>query len=419
MAVVAQEKIIKPGYKLTEVGVIPEEWEVKNLEALVDYTNGRAHEKSISNYGRYIVVNSKFIASDGEIRKYSDHCFCSTSTGDVLMVMSDVPNGRAIAKCYWVERDKTYTVNQRICALSPRHVDAKFLFYKLNRNPFYLAFDDGAKQTNLRKDDVLSCPLGIPKSREEQCAIATALSNIDVLIASLDQLISKKRDLKHAVMQQLLTGRQRLSGFSGEWEVKSLFQLADQKKEFFDDGDWIEAEFLTESGIRLVQTGNVGEGHFTDKGSKKYISSDSFKKLGCKEVKIGDVLICRLAEPAGRACLLPDIGEARIITAVDVTIFRPLASVADRRYLVNVFNTRQWFSSVSERCGGSTRTRIARSELGKMQIKIPSLREQTAIADVLSDMDTEIAMLEKRRDKTDALKQGMMQELLSGNIRLV
>jgi type I restriction enzyme S subunit len=335
------------------------------------------------------------------------------------MVMSDVPNGRAIAKCYWVERDHTYTVNQRICALSPRGIDGKLLYYKLNRNSFYLAFDDGAKQTNLRKDDVLSCPLGIPKSGDEQRAITEALSDVDTLIRALDKLIAKKRDLKRAVVQQLLTGKQRLPGFSGDWEVKSLFQLADQKKEFFDDGDWIEAEFLTESGIRLVQTGNIGEGQFTDKESKKYISADSFKKLRCKELQIGDVLICRLAEPAGRACLLPDIGEARIITAVDVTIFRPLVSVADRRYLVNVFNTPEWFSSVSERCGGSTRTRIARGQLGKMEIKIPSLREQTAIADVLSDMDDEVSALEQRRDKTRDVKQGMMQELLSGKTRLI
>ena len=130
-------------------------------------------------------------------------------------------------------------------------------------------------------------------------------------------------------------------------------------------------------------------------------------------------MICRLAEPAGRACILPDIGEERIITAVDVTIFRPLTSVADRRYLVNVFTTCHWFEAVNERCGGSTRTRIARGELGKMEIKIPPLPEQTAIAEVLSDMDAELAALEQRLAKTRDLKQGMMQELLTGRTRLV
>jgi type I restriction enzyme S subunit len=132
------------------------------------------------------------------------------------MVMSDVPNGKAIAKCFYVDRDNCYTVNQRICALRPTQVDEKLLFYKLNRNPFYLAFDDGVKQTNLRKDDVLSCPLSIPKSAEEQRAIAAALSDVDALISALGQLIAKKRDLKQAAMQQLLTGKLRLLEFDGE-----------------------------------------------------------------------------------------------------------------------------------------------------------------------------------------------------------
>jgi type I restriction enzyme S subunit len=252
----------------------------------------------------------------------------------------------------------------------------------------------------------------------EQRAIAAALSDMDALLAALDSLITKKRDVKQAAMQQLLTGKLRLPGFSGKWEVKSVFELAERRKELFDDGDWIEAEFLTENGVRLVQTGNIGEGQFIDKEAKKYISADSYKKLGCKEVKPGDILICRLAEPAGRACLFPTIGEERVITAVDVTIFRPLASVADRRYLVNVFSTPAWFDAVNERCGGSTRNRIARGALGRIDLRIPPLPEQTAIATVLTDMDAEVASLQARRDKTQALKQGMMQQLLTGKIRL-
>jgi type I restriction enzyme, S subunit len=252
----------------------------------------------------------------------------------------------------------------------------------------------------------------------EQRAIATALSDVDALLGALDRLIAKKRDLKRAAMQQLLTGETLLPGFSGEWEVKSLFDLAERKKELFDDGDWIEAEFLTDKGIRLVQTGNIGEGYFADKDAKKYISAESFKKLQCKDIQVGDLLICRLAEPAGRACILPDIGEDRVITVVDVTIFRPPPELADRRFLVYVFNTPLWFQSVNERCGGTTRTRIARGQLAKMQIKLPPVPEQTAIAAVLTEMDAELAALGQRLAKIRALKQSMMQELLTGKTRL-
>ena len=140
---------LKLGYKQTEVGVIPEEWEVQEVGGLANYVNGKAHEQSIKDHGRYVVVNSKFISSEGEVQKYSDECYCPAQVGDVLMVMSDVPNGRAIAKCFYVEQADAYTVNQRICVLTPTKVDGKLLFYKLDRNPFYLAFDDGAN-SNVR-----------------------------------------------------------------------------------------------------------------------------------------------------------------------------------------------------------------------------------------------------------------------------
>jgi type I restriction enzyme, S subunit len=222
---------VKPGFKETEAGVIPEDWDCKKLGNLVGYKNGIAHEQSITDYGRYVVVNSKFISTDGAVRKYSNDRFRSAVRGDVLIVMSDVPNGRAIARCFFVDSDNSYTVNQRICVLHPRHIDGKLLFYKLDRNPFYLAFDDGAKQTNLRKTDVLSCPLGVPQSDSEQHAIAEALSDMDTLVGGLDRLIAKKRDLKQAAMQQLLTGKTRLPGFHGEWELKTVREIAASQRE--------------------------------------------------------------------------------------------------------------------------------------------------------------------------------------------
>jgi type I restriction enzyme S subunit len=197
-------------YKKTEIGLIPEDWEICQVGSLADYTNGKAHEQSITDCGHYIVVNSKFISTEGRVLKYSDECLCPAKLGDVLMVMSDVPNGRAIAKCFYVEEGNLYTVNQRICMLSSNKVDAKLLFYKLNRNKFYLSFDDGAKQTNLRKDDVLSCLIAIPVSQNEQSAIGKALSDIDDEIAALETRRDKTRDIKQGMMQELLTGRIRL-----------------------------------------------------------------------------------------------------------------------------------------------------------------------------------------------------------------
>ncbi|MBL0055356.1 MAG: restriction endonuclease subunit S [Chitinophagaceae bacterium] len=198
----------------------------------------------------------------------------------------------------------------------------------------------------------------------------------------------------------------------------TIASLADNNKDYFDDGDWIEAEYLTDAGIRLIQTGNIGEGVFINKDKRKYISEESFTKLKCKELKAGDILICRLADPAGRACILPDIGEEKMITSVDVSIYRPKEDVSDREFLIASMTTSNWFNEIRERCGGSTRTRIARSELGKMKIPLPPLPEQKAIARILSTADTAIHTTEKIIAQKELRKKWLMQQLLTGKKRL-
>lgn len=203
-----------------------------------------------------------------------------------------------------------------------------------------------------------------------------------------------------------------------DWRLLSVASLVDNNKDLFDDGDWIEAEYLTDSGIRLIQTGNVGEGTFVDKDKKKYISEQSFTKLKCKELNVGDILICRLADPAGRACILPNIGEKKMITSVDVSIYRPKLDYVDRKFLVASMSSANWFNEIRERCGGSTRTRIARSELGKMKIPLPPLPEQKAIAQVLSTADAAIHTTEKLIAQKELRKKWLMQQLLTGKKRL-
>ncbi len=203
------------------------------------------------------------------------------------------------------------------------------------------------------------------------------------------------------------------------WNLVSLYELAEKQKAKFDDGDWIEAEHITDRGVRLVQTGNIGIGRFVEKDIKKYIFQSSYEKLKCKQLHIGDLLICRLAEPAGRACVFPEIGEEKVVTSVDVTIFRPEAEKVDRRYLVQYLSTPAWFDAVIEQVGGTTHKRIARSALGNISIPLPvEISEQNLIATALSDVDALIAGLEKLIVKKRDLKQAAMQQLLTGQTRL-
>ena len=293
------------------------------------------------------------------------------------------------------------------------------ILQRLASTGFLLNFVTQTSIAHLPKEKFETVPIPVPSTNAEQKAIAEALSDTDALIESLAQLLTKKRQIKKGAMQELLTGKLRLPGFSGEWEDWALFDLAGGSKELFDDGDWVESEHITNEGIRLIQTGNIGVGCFIEKRDKKYILERSFVSLRCKEIRRGDLLICRLADPAGRSCILPEIGETKIITSVDVTIFRPPAAVANRVFLANTFSTDQWFRAVSDQCGGTTHKRISRGALGRLRIRVPSLEEQAAIATILFDMDAEIAALEAKLSKARQLKQGMMQELLTGKVRLV
>ena len=138
----------------------------KTLEEVANFANGKGHEKDIIADGKYVVVNSKFISSDGFIAKKTTHALFPLYQNDIVMVMSDVPNGKAIAKCYLVEKDNKYSLNQRICAIRSKIFNTKFLYYHLNRHPYLLNFDNGENQTNLRKNDILNCPLYIPPLSE-------------------------------------------------------------------------------------------------------------------------------------------------------------------------------------------------------------------------------------------------------------
>jgi type I restriction enzyme S subunit len=420
---------LKPGYKQTEVGVIPEDWDCVRIGDVAETSSGAtpARSKQQDYFDGGVIPWVKTLDLNNSLILNSDECV----TAKALQVTSlrIYPKESVLVAMYggFNQIGRTgllamdATINQALTAIRPASskLSSRYLLCYLNFRVEYWksVASSSRKDPNITGKDVRDFPLPLPPLKEQE-SIGEALQHIDDYIHSLVALISKKDQLKQAAMQELLTGKRRLPGFEGEWEVKTLFDLANRKKEFFDDGDWIESEHITTEGIRLIQTGNIGVGRFIEKPEKKFINEASFIALRCKQLMQGDLLVCRLADPAGRSCVLPDIGEERIVTSVDVTIFRPPADLADRNFLNQIFSTSYWLSSVSDRSGGTTHKRISRGALGRLSISLPSVAEQSAIAVVLCEMDSELASLEARRDKTRALKQAMMQELLTGRIRL-
>jgi type I restriction enzyme, S subunit len=184
------------------------EWVTEALGRLANYENGKAYEKDITENGKYIVVNSRFISTDGAVRKYTNADYLIAKAGEVLMVLSDLPKGRALAKCHFVDADERYAVNQRVCRLKPTRIDGKFLYYVLNRHPRLLAYDDGLNQTHLSKSGVTECPLCAPQENGEQQRIADCLTSIDTLITAATQKLEALKRHKRGLMQQLFPSQE-------------------------------------------------------------------------------------------------------------------------------------------------------------------------------------------------------------------
>jgi type I restriction enzyme S subunit len=275
---------------------------------------------------------------------------------------------------------------------------------------------------HLTREKFNDVPMPVP-SLPEQRAIATALSDVDALLAAQDKLIAKKRDIKQATMQQLLTGKQRLPGFSGVWEVKTLGELFT-----FSGGYSASRDQLSVEGHCYLHYGDI---HGSSKTSiDTEVDYQDIPKLDIplKQVstksllKDGDVVFVDASEDdagTSKHVVVVNRNNLPFISGLHTIVAKSKTDELSYEYRHYCFQTpaiRQQFLFYAV---GTKVSGISKTNIPKLTLPVPSIPEQTAIAAVLSDMDADLAALEQQRDKTRALKQGMMQELLTGRIRLV
>ena len=197
------------------------------------------------------------------------------------------------------------------------------------------------------------------------------------------------------------------------WTTKKLGEVC----VFLGDGDWIESKDQSSNGIRLIQTGNVGQGCFIPKEKNRhYVTEATFKRLNCTEIFAGDILISRLPEPVGRACIIPQCNE-RMITAVDCSILRLHHSICDEKYLVYYASSAGWFSDVDAKCTGSTRKRISRKNLQGIEIPIPPLAEQKRIVAKIDAAFEKIDRLKANAEKNLTNAKELLQSALDEAMR--
>ncbi|WP_294677163.1 restriction endonuclease subunit S [uncultured Fluviicola sp.] len=409
--------------KQTEIGLLPEDWEVMSLGDILlsnpDYGINASAVKYNDALPTYLRITD--IDDEGNFIKKNLSSVNNINSEKYYLNKDEIVfarTGASVGKTYlYKEYDGRLVFAGFLIRLkiNTEEASSKFVFYN-TQTTYYknwiISNSMRSGQPGINSNEIKGFQIPLPPLPEQEF-IAEALSDTDTWIESLEKLVNKKRLIKQGAMQKLLTPKD-------DWEEKTIFEIAEKKRDLFNDGDWVEAIHIKEEGIRLIQTGNIGVGKFLNKSNKKYISEKSFVDLKCKEILEGDLLICRLAEPAGRVCIFPKTEDRKSVTSVDVTIYRPDVNVFDRRVLLYLLSTDEWFKQVLEQVGGTTHKRISRGNLGNIKIMIPkSLEEQTRIATILSDMDIELETLDNQLAKARQIKQGMMQELLTGRTRFI
>ena len=300
----------------------------------------------------------------------------------------------------------------------PHDIDTTYLehFFKSGYWHSFMNFngDSGARSDRFSIKDSVFFEMPIPTPDiEEQKKIGEFLTQLDTLITLHQRKYEKLVNIKKSMLDKMFPQNGasvpeiRFKGFTDPWEQRKLTNLCEK----FTDGDWIEAKDQSDSGVRLVQTGNVGVTEYLDKpNNKKWISFETFEQLHCEEVYPGDILISRLPEPAGRACIMPNLGT-KMITAVDCTIVRPNA-VTSTRFLLQYLSSQAYFDAVNTCLAGGTRQRISRGNLAQFNVPIPSSKiEQEKIGEVLEKLDTLITLHQRKLEKLQNIKKSCLEKM--------
>ena len=405
------------GYKRTEVGVIPEEWSVSaigtefrvQLGKMLDAAkNSGVPKPYIGNrsvqWGRIDVGDIDTVPMTlADLQRFR------LRRGD-LLVCEGGEIGRA---AIWDEPIPECYYQKALHRLRPtRNYDIYLMMSLLQLWASTGSLTNYVTQTSiahLPKDKLEIVPLPVPPP-DEQRAIAEALSDVDRLLAALEALIAKKRAVKQAAMQQLLTGKSRLPGFSGAWETKRIGDISDVDSENLPSGTNPDFTF---NYISLEQ---VDAGRLLGYSEERFCTAPSRAR---RVLRYGDVLMSTV-RPGLMAHLLYREQIPNAVCSTGFAVLRAKPHLSDPVFLFFHLLGHVVNKQIEKTLAGSNYPAINGRDVRLLEIPCPpQIQEQRAIAAILSDMDAEIAALERRRDKTRAVKQSMMQQLLTGRVRLV
>lgn len=424
---------VKQGYKKTEIGIIPEDWDVLSVDENFNFYQNNTYSRDCLNnvggeiqnihYGDILIKFSSIIDCDKENIPFLNSNIKAqlnnrtVQTGDIIF--ADTAEDNTVGKAVEVLNVKNRKILSGLHTIFLRPKTGlftkKYLGYFINSSIYHdqlLPYIVGIKVSSISKKTIRGTLISRPSILEQQ-AIATALSDVDELISSLTRLIEKKKNIKQGTMQELLTGKKRLPGFTGEWETKKLKDIA-----FFFQGTGLsKSKICIDGAYPCILYGEL----FTNYSQViKEVKSKTNIKEGLLSIT-DDILL-----PGSTTTVGIDLATASALKKQDILLGGDI--IVMRKKELDIYNseflanylTHIAKNKIAEIAQGITIIHLHGSRLQEISIKIPKVvEEQTAIATILSDMDEEIKKLEQKLNKYKAIKQGMMQELLTGRIRLI
>jgi len=418
---------LKPGYKQTEVGVIPEDWIIQPIANLVADTSpicyGVVQVGKHSDEGIPIVAIKHVKEIEG-----ATHHMASRATeapysrsrvqaGDVLISIKGT-----IGRIGIVPTGFRGNISRELARLRIREgVCPEFVAFQLEDSSTQDRINQAVVGTTRLEFSIAQLRnflIALPAVEAEQRAIAEILADIDAKIRLVGRLITKKKRLKQAAMQELLTGKRRLPGFEGEWEVKRLGEIGKCHRGVSYKGDADLMPHDTANTIRLLRSNNVQDS-FVKTAELKHVNS---KRVATHQILTRDDIVICMAN--GSKALVGKAGRFQVSDGYEYTFgafmgcFRTIPAKADPGFAFYLLQTDRYQRLIGDLLAGSSINNLKPSSLESLEFLFPERSEQQAIAAVLSDIDAELTYLTHRRDSIQEIKQGMMQQLLTGKIRL-
>ncbi len=411
------EKIEK-GYKQTEIGVIPEDWEVKFIREITNLQRG-ASPRPINSpvwFDQKSDVGWLRISDVSKSRKYLIETVQNLSEAGISSSRFVKINSLVMSICATVGKPiitkKNLCIHDGFVVFNNLKADKNYIYYVLsNIESDWFKFGQTGSQMNLNTQIINITKIFLPKLIEQK-AISATLSDIDDLIESLEKLINKKRSIKIAMMQKLLAGKERLSFSSGKWKKIRLGEYIS-----LQNGYAFKSSCFVKDGVQIVRISNINNGRVCLDDSVFYPSSVEIQSQFI--VKNGDILIAMSGATTGKVGLYR--GEKCLFQNQRVGRFIVKNSLrCSKDYLFQLVNSEFFILKLVSLLEQGAQPNVSSEQIENLEFDFPEeISEQKAIAEILSDMDKEIEALEAQLQKTKAIKAGMMQELLTGKTRLL